>query len=564
MKKISILVFAVLVSSRLLAQIDPTVEVNRRYEVRPQDISKPTLNLFIADSLEKFDVSFDYSIFNRQYKDLYEFSPYESSQLKIVEVPKTPLFYARIGAQYPMIPSAELYLQGGKTDGLHAALFARHSSFWGQIPDTYTEGNMKNSFGGTASYAWKTGEVIFDIQYDYNKFKYSLAEDSEVFDDHNNSSLNLNVNLKSANADDNSVYYDVALGFRNGQKNLIYDDPDWGSLLEENHLRFGGNVGATFDKHRIFIDMDIEFSTYSECRDFSAGVVELSPIYQYRNKWLDAKLGIKFGNYYMIKGKEIDVDMENDNATNFFPDIDARFSLVDKIFWVHALIGGGNDLNSYVSMLDRCPYISTETDLELSTRPIDTKLALEMLIFGKFNLNLFGIYTLHDNKAVFKPSYWGNATQDIKAEYMDMSHLGAGVELFWDSQDVTAGGSLSYNVWKDREETPEVVTEMPKLEGDAFFRYNFRDRIIAQVDCSYRSEVSGTFADLYGSGPWTGDSYSYAVDAIVDLGFNLNFRINKHFAVYGKIGNILDKRNQYTPYYIEPGRNYGGGLCVSF
>ena len=555
MKKISILVFAVLVSSRLLAQIGPTVEVNRRYEVRPQDISKPTLNLFIADSLEKFDVSFDYSIFNRQYKDLYEFSPYESSQLKIIDVPKAPWFYARIGSQFPLIPSAELYLQGGKIDGLHASLYARHNSTWGDIEDFANVANMKNSVGATANYAWSTGEFTFDVQYKYDRFKYSQSE-TEWFDQHTNSSLNLMANLKSANSEENSVYYDVALSYRNGKKGLLYDYDDQASTLGENFLRFNGDVGASFQKHRIYIDMDIEFASYNSLRDFSSGIVELSPIYEYRNKWLDAKLGIKFGNYFMLKGKEIDTDME-DNATNFFPNIDARASIADKVFWIHAIIGGGNDLNSYITMLDRCPVLSTDTDLLLGTRQIDSKLAFETLIFGKFNFNLFGTYTLYDNHAVFKPtSSTDNVASVINADYMDLTRMGAGVELFWESESVTAGGSLSYNIWKNRDEEKTVATELPKIEGSGFFRYNFRERIIAQVDCNYRSETSGLCAGA--------KSATYSVDAILDLGFNLNFRINKNFSVYGKVGNILDKRNQYTPLYIEPGRNYGGGVCISF
>ena len=56
----------------------------------------------------------------------------------------------------------------------------------------------------------------------------------------------------------------------------------------------------------------------------------------------------------------------------------------------------------------------------------------------------------------------------------------------------------------------------------------------------------------------------YEVPAIVDMDLNVNYLINKHFSVFAKLGNLLNHRNQYMPLYLEPGRNFGGGVCLNF
>ena len=60
----------------LRAQV-ATVEVSRPYDVNLDGIQKPAIPVYVDDSLHRFDVHFDYSIFNRPYSDLYDFTPYE-------------------------------------------------------------------------------------------------------------------------------------------------------------------------------------------------------------------------------------------------------------------------------------------------------------------------------------------------------------------------------------------------------------------------------------------------------------------------------------------------------
>ena len=89
MKRIFTLAFLLLALLPLRAQV-ATVEVSRPYDVNLDGIRKPEIPIFIDDSLHRFDVHFDYTIFNRPYNDLYDFTPYESIQLATVMILSVP------------------------------------------------------------------------------------------------------------------------------------------------------------------------------------------------------------------------------------------------------------------------------------------------------------------------------------------------------------------------------------------------------------------------------------------------------------------------------------------
>ena len=68
---------ALAATGSLVAQeLDPTVVVNRAYEGKLLEVHKPSFEMEIPDTVSKFDLDFDYSVFDKPYKGAYEFTPY--------------------------------------------------------------------------------------------------------------------------------------------------------------------------------------------------------------------------------------------------------------------------------------------------------------------------------------------------------------------------------------------------------------------------------------------------------------------------------------------------------
>ena len=516
------------------------------------DIRKPAIPTHVSDSLERFNLSFDYSIFNRPYADLYDFNPYEALLLNTKGPNRLPYFYAKLGLQYPFIPTGEIYFQTRPKNDFCLGIYGRHNSFIGTRPDVASDASvdnsrMTNSVGGAFTYDWATGEFIFDAQYNYNRHSFDAGEANSLSTDGN---LLISMNINSAHVEDKSVFYDITAKYRNSNMGLTTSAGGSGNV-RENYIKVGGDVGATFDIHRIGVNMNIEFSKYTGMKEYSSGVVELSPVYEIENRVVSARIGAKFGTTYAIgedKGGQ-DLGVEN----NFFPEIDARFKLVDKVLWVRTVVTGGEDLNQLSSLTDRCPVVDLASGCEFGVRRLDARLSVESVIRGRLAINLLGSYVIYDNKLFFAPMTDADASLcRVQAQYMDVNSWSFGAETFWKSQDLTLSGKVQYHMYSRRYDEPGEVTEFPKLTAEALLRYSFRERLIASFDLSYRSKVSGTALG------------AYEVPALLDASVNVNYLIGRNFSIFAKVGNVFNQRNQYMPMYLEPGRNWGGGICVNF
>ncbi|MBQ9396910.1 MAG: TonB-dependent receptor [Bacteroidales bacterium] len=581
MKRIVIFLCLCALAFPLRAQV-ATVEVSRPYDINTDGIRKPTLPTAVDDSLHRFDVHFDYSIFNRPYGDLYDFTPYESIQLSTVGANRTPFVYARLGSQYAfgdkgLMPAGEIYLQSKPRKGFCSGLYGRHNSFFGDLGRGFNwdpilkTGRMENTVGGDLTYDWETGEMMVDVKYDYDTYRFSPIRESSQFpcsSGHTNGIFTGAINLNSAQKEENSIYYDVTFSYRNTKKALAMELPStpFDTLrMREHFLNVSGFIGASFDVHRIYIDMNIEYAAYGGVHDFNIGVVEFSPIYQYHRKRLDARLGVKFGSRYGMAGTIAEPGLDLTPRSSIFPDVDLRYTLVDKMLWAHAVVTGGNDLNPLSRMIDDCPLVLPDSQMGFGSRPLDATLSLEGVVAGRLGFNLEGIYKIYRNKMIFVPVHDLTGLPMLTAAYRDVNQYSVQAELFWRSQELTVGGRLRYASYRNQSDK-SVVTEMPVWTGNASFRYNFRERIIAQVECNFRSSTHGYMAEgyLFDASSLLPGPVRYEVPPIIDLDLHLNYLINKNLSVFVKAGNLLNQRNQYMPLYLEPGLNLGGGICINF
>lgn len=591
MKRFGLILCLLAGAVTLRAQV-ATVEVSRPYDVNLDGIRKPAIPVSVDDSLHRFDVHFDYSIFNRPYGDLYDFTPYETVQLATVGANRTPFVFTRLGTQYAPLdkgwmPAGEIYLQSKPKNGFCSGLYGRHNSFFGDLGRGFDAfpilgtSRMENTVGGDLTYDWATGELMFDVQYSFDRYNYTAKDPGwptvapwpeGYFPTaaHRNNSLTAAFNLNSAQKEENTVYYDVTLSYRRTGKEFSLDQTllPCRDTLTEGFLTVNGYVGASFDIHRIYVDMNIEYASYAGIHDFSIGIVEFSPIYQYQRKRLNARLGVKFGTRYGAAGTVAEPGLDLRPHSNIFPDVDIRYTLVDKSLWAHAVVTGGNDLNPYSRMIDDCPIVLPSSRMDFGSRPVDATLSLEGVVGGRLGLNLETNYKLYNNKMIFIPVTDGTALRQMTASYRDVSQFSVQGEVFWRSQELALGGRLRYARYADRGDK-SIVTEMPAWTGYAFVRYNFRERLIAQIECNYRSKTSGTMIDRVVPDPTLphtmyNPATPYDVPAIVDMDLNLNYLINKHISVFAKVGNLLNHTNQYMPLYLEPGINFGGGFCLNF
>jgi len=507
---------------------------------------KPKFEVTVADSVTSFELSDDYSVRKGTYKSLYEFSKYDALKPKKLEIDKIPSLYARFGVQFPLMPQADLDYRKMLNENIVFGLKGHHDSWW-----KATQNRMHNGVGGDMKVVWKEGEFTFGTDYANHYLKFKDASAAEAL--HKVGDLGVYARVCSANEQMNDIFYDFKCTFDYLENNMSAFYLPEQMQLRENKFGFKGYVGTTFDIHRIYVDIDIKTAGYGGVKEYTTSMVEFSPMYEFKVKRFYGKFGVVFGNRFGVcPEKTFRSDDGNlmEAVSSIFPNVDARVEIARRLLWAHLEVDGGYDLNTYSDLFSSCQVINPTSPLMVGKHPVDANLALESVWHGRFSLNLSAGFRMDQNRPYVAPVMGGSDVHSLLACHMDVNTLSAGAEALWKSSSITAGGEFHYNKYFSTEY--EKVTQFPAITSRLFFRYNWRQRLVVSLECDYASPVSG---EEFGA---------YSVPDKIDLSAEVNFALTRHFRVFVKGGNLLNRKNQLMPTYDEPGLNLGGGVAVTF
>ena len=108
------------------------MEVTNAYEGGPSAIAKPAQQLAVPDSVTRFNLDFDYSVFEKPYQGAYEFTPYYV-QLKPTPKPSTTeKFYLRAGAGFTLHPELDFVFTPVQKEKYRMSVYATHQSYFGR------------------------------------------------------------------------------------------------------------------------------------------------------------------------------------------------------------------------------------------------------------------------------------------------------------------------------------------------------------------------------------------------------------------------------------------------
>ena len=562
MKKSAILLLSILLSVPVFAQIDPTVVVDRDFEGQIDvDVRMPQTASTVADSLKVFDVGFDYSIFDRPYRDLYEFSPYQAASLGVVPLGAVPHFSARVASQYPLMPEVDLFgqLVPKNNRNVNLGMFMKYASEMGKVSsmDQYIDQldarRSKMSAGASFKFAWDKGELNLGAAFRHSSAKdagdpqpsYSSARQKRDSASHSVNVFEVDFKIRSTDVKDHDFYYDIDASFVKSAKELNFLQGFSGTSeqevfppFSESALSIDAVFGSSFEEHRMYVDVRSQNNWYSHADGYYLGIIEFAPIYRYTKGGFDGRFGIRFSNSF-----------SGDNTTSIYPDIDAKLELVNNKLWLRGVVNGGREIDNLGVYLENAPWIiqSGEPKMRYTTRPIDSKLCIEGIIGSRLGLNFYGTYTSYKDKLqLFTGRFYDLTTLPyLYTEFTDYAKLSAGIELTWTSKDLRVFTSVQGSKYNSKSD----LYMLPRIESLSQIEYDFRERLFL----STALDIKGGRESLIGTVP-----------AYIDLSAKAEFKVNRFFSAYVKGGNLLNKDNFI---YAGIGRmpiNVGGGICIVF
>lgn len=601
-----IFLFIMLVSFAQTAEaqqkIDPTVEVEKEFDGKMTNIVKGPLNTSVPDSLLSFNLNFSYSIFDKPYKDLYEFTPLPSAKLQGTVQEKYPLFMAKAGIGFPLTPIAEVYFQPQLGNSSWLSVKAFFDGYYGKnnVMTTDAQNNtairMKDAkvsasshtFGAGAEYGynWKNGFFTLGLDYNNNfSTYYGFAEDQwqkasvaeAATDDRNFMKQNYShtynqIEAKASIGSINSHYRRANFNYLANVSFQNTSDKVYGLDINENLFILNGFLSPSFSRFsRITIEFNSEnmFQIMESLYKSSYGIFDVAPTFIWdKGRW-KLKAGVKLSGRYKSGDEMKDADQYHGYI---FVLADFSFNIIKEKLWLYANIDGGNRLNSYSSILEENKWISPRTQFKASSTPFIMNAGIKGKFINKLGYNVFVKYAVHKGllQYAYLPWYSNDVEHNtISAVYGNSNELTVGAAINWKSKEFEGGAAAEYSNYTECKKSTLAFKHKPfgypPFKLNLYGTYNFIERFYAGFTIEYRSKCESFWSnDMILSQDFS-EAYTVSyMKSYLNLSINARYAINRNFSIFANGENLLNAQIQHLPNYLEKGINFNAGLLVKF
>lgn len=553
-----LLAFVSVASGAAYAQdLNPHVTVTNEYEGRVSDSPKEGIPMYVPDSLQVFDYSVDYSVFENPYRGSYEFHPY------LVEMRPEPArrdggkFYLNAGAGYLFHPELDMVVSPLKPGKFAFSVYDSFKGFSGRYHRQQLKGDMvrpegpadfghnfDNRLGIGVDLKLKKLSFGADVAYDYLN-----AEDPWVF--HNRHGVDAALRVKSNDMDSSRVFYDFKLSF-DGSKDYFNRTSEL--AVREYDTDFSALFGMRIGKHsRWAVDANVRYIDANGCFAGSWFGLDAAPQFLLDYKRAHVKLGVRLG----VVGAG---DHPNQGV---YPDVSADFFIIPGSLDVYAEVGGGNKADSYFSLLKLNPYMPDDFCASCSGFLPDNSVERVRLKGGfRGNISPFFQYDLYAGYSSFS-----NALADalyVGKDGMIMQYFkrcnynrfDAVLKASWKSERIEIDGEFRYTDVNVLRKEDNIVAPAA-FHGELTGTYNINDRIFFGLDVKSQSERKGR------SETWEEKVVVTNLPWYFDLGVHGEFRIDRRFSVWVKATNLLCQPVGVYLTKVERGPAVIAGICLN-
>ena len=525
--------------------LNPVVEVTNIYEQAATGIEKPVQQMAVPDSLLKFNLDMDYEVRTTPYRGAYEFNPY------LVQLRTAPRSYEeqtlliRLGAGYGFHPELDAVWSPVKKDNFRLNLYGRHQGYFGQYRnislDTehyfrgdgtfYSGADARTSVGVNGLYAWNEGMLTADVHY-----RNLFASDAFQEKAHHIAALQARVQ----SAPQTAFYYNVGLQarhlFREGFK--------------ETYLLSDGGVGANLRRSQIRLDYQVEGVFTGEGR---VGALSLIPRYVFQTGGFRLNLGLKASfsfrsddYFYPTRGNAL------------FPDVYVDYQVVPESFVLQASVTGGNQLETYGSLLERNHFLPSflRSALDFETESVHVSAGVRGNVSERVHYNVNAGYAFRANALEWGYAYdtsWSSSYPSAGRANYGLFYADA--KAGWSSERLDADVHLRY---QHSTLSSDYLFAPPALLAQFKFLYNWGGRIKAGFDLDAATERVLQLPEGQTA------AVPLHVPGYADLGLYGEYGFPRRLAAWLRVGNLLNMEVQRTLFHAEKGIWFSVGAQYSF
>ncbi|MBR5499318.1 MAG: hypothetical protein IKV75_04055 [Bacteroidales bacterium] len=555
--------------------LDPTVEVSREYEGELVEVHKPAFAMAVPDSVTRFALDFDYSVFENPYKGSYEFNPYLLPMKPSASDNGESCFYLRAGAGYQPHPVVDMvWSPKFRNKGFNMDVYAHHKSYIGdyfkiapdnlnyysvdltKVPNTSGKGYQKWSGYDLLTNAG----VVFRHDWDMLALDYSagyfgtMQKDREWRRCYNGLDAAVGIQLKPESME--SLAFDLDVDYRFGQDVVAR------SFMYEHLGGLDLMIGPFWVKNqKMSLEFETNFASYTGAYSKMGGDLSITPRYVLRKNRFTADLGLRVAK--MITNEHLDEQF-------FYPDVHLSYVLFPKSMKVYLKATGGGEFETYSSTIASNHHITHLMSLDMlgyRIERVNAVAGLDGRITDKFSYTLRGGYANYASLRHYQ-------VEVVDGPYYSMSYQGcqkwfASLDWLFDLEGIRFDGTVSYDHYWNNSGVYEgaglctvAVLKPAALTGDAAVEYNWKQRLVVGVNCEFSDNVRGGFSVIE-PGTDVVPVRDIVIRGYADLGLYAEYTTARNLSLWMRAGNLLNQAIQRTPLYAEKGINCTLGICMN-
>lgn len=603
MKQTDILIFAALLAVPYMLEAqdgrNQTVVVTNKFSFDSSAIEKHQLEMAVPDTLNVFEQSFNYSVFDKPYEGAYEFKPYNLNLKPVTGQEENKQFWMKAGIGYTLFPELDLVYEPVRGKRCSFGIFARHRSFAGDYRKLGVDADglfiQARNADGKREYwgGWNydmDNEAGLNFSYDWARTGLSLTAAYSGLQQRDWLSVRsldqavADLKVYSKRPSSKVFNYSAFLSYRFGRD---YTQSSLGkSELMEHNMSFGFSFVADLKaKGHFALDAGADVSMYTNALSHTALVVEFLPQYVWENGGWFIKAGVRLD---IPDTTDKDANLENQgegksHSQYAYPDVSVSYEFRNIPLNVYLNVTGGERLRSYSSIVDDYrhysifsrhsdPSGSPEGNLKFShpllkneVERVNAEFGLRGSIRSVFSYNLSVSYAEKASLALEAIDFasltlrTGENASEVpyySIGYANAGQLNARAEAEYSDDWGTVGLKLLYTDLYLRNDAPQSYILPAALTGNLDIRFNIMKRLHFGLGC----EFSTPRQVHCGSAP----VQDFKLPAYGDPYFGAGYTCNNMISVWIKAYRFTGQTIYSTPLYSERGPKIIAGMSLSF
>ncbi len=563
---------------------NPTVVVTNKYRAATENARKGEIEMAVPDSVRRFDMTFDYSVFDRPYRGAYEFSPYSVDMKPSVGNRRPGVFYMNAGLGCTLHPELDVTWTPISNGRLSIDVYGAHHSYAGDYRRVGLDGrnrltglrgedgrrqywtgwnyDMDNDAGMSFRYDWNCVGFTADIAYaglQQRDWLRSRSLDRGTAE----------VRVFSKDTVSGGVGFEtwVKYGFGHDGMNPKYAEERL--TVGENSFKAGVSLNVRTKKAgRFVLDMNADVASYMYDLTHTAALFEFSPRYRLNVKGWAFDLGLKIDVPFASGGAGYENYAKSQYA---YPALRIAYDCrhLPLGFWLD--VEGGEYMNSYTSIVDDYRHygISSSSILDRPTlgntvERVSASFGLRGRIRSVFGYEAFVSYSERATSVLesvcMKSVELGGTVSELPVyglAYATSGLLRAGLDARYSDDWGRVDMKLRYNGLHVRDDALQYVAPAA-FTGDVSVQFNIIRRIFAGVGCEFSTAMAGRIL----TAPDT--MTSYRLPGFGEPYFSAEFQYSRKLAFWLHGSRLTGQTIQRTPLYAERGPELTAGLRLSF